>query len=71
MSCADRCAAGSGNAVPGGSREIASASYEEPQRNQDMTEFVEIPGRGPALAIDSGWREVADTAFGFIQRFVK
>ena len=27
-----------------------------------MTEIVEIPDRGHALTIDSGWREVADTA---------
>ena len=35
-------------------RAIAAASYEEQERNQDMTEFVEIPGRGHALTIDSG-----------------
>jgi hypothetical protein len=31
---------------------------------------VEIPDRGHALTIDSGWREVADKALGFVQRFV-
>ena len=35
-----------------------------------MTEIVEIPGRGHALTIDSGWREVADTALSFVKRFV-
>jgi non-heme chloroperoxidase len=34
-----------------------------------MTEFVEIPGRGHALTIDNGWREVADTALAFIKQF--
>ncbi|HEX3963951.1 MAG TPA: hypothetical protein VHZ03_46120 [Trebonia sp.] len=34
-----------------------------------MTEIVEMPGRGHALTIDSGWREVADTALAFAQRF--
>ena len=34
-----------------------------------MTEIVEIPGRGHALVIDSGWREVADTALAFVRRF--
>ena len=34
------------------------------------TEIVEVPGRGHALTIDSGWREVADTALKFVQRFV-
>ena len=35
-----------------------------------MTEIVEIKDRGHALTIDSGWREVADTALGFVERFV-
>jgi hypothetical protein len=35
-----------------------------------VTEILEIPNRGHALVIDSGWREVADTALGFVQRFV-
>jgi hypothetical protein len=26
--------------------------------------------RGHALVIDDGWREVADTALAFVQRFV-
>ncbi|MEA2576997.1 MAG: non-heme chloroperoxidase, partial [Chloroflexota bacterium] len=29
-----------------------------------------IPGRGHSLTIDSGWREVADIALAFVQRFV-
>jgi hypothetical protein len=33
-------------------------------------EIVEIPGRGHALTIDSGWREVAETALAFVKRFV-
>jgi non-heme chloroperoxidase len=49
---------------------IANASYKKQQRNDAVTEIVEMSGRGHALVIDSGWREVADTAFGFIQRFV-
>ena len=36
-----------------------------------MTEITEIEGRGHALTIDSGWREVCDTALQFVQRFVK
>jgi hypothetical protein len=27
--------------------------------------------RGHSLVIDSGWREVADTALSFVQRFIK
>jgi non-heme chloroperoxidase len=29
-----------------------------------------MPNRGHALTIDSGWREVADKALGFVKRFV-
>ncbi len=28
-----------------------------------------LPNRGHALTIDSGWREVADTALAFVKRF--
>ena len=49
---------------------IANAAYKRQKRNQGVTEIVEIPGRGHALVIDSGWREVADTALTFVQRFV-
>jgi non-heme chloroperoxidase len=49
---------------------IANASFKEQQDNSGTTEIVEIPNRGHALTIDSGWREVADTAFTFIKRFV-
>lgn len=34
-----------------------------------MAEIVEIPNRGHALTIGGGWREVADTALAFVQRF--
>ena len=50
---------------------IANASFKKQKRNENVTEIVEIPGRGHALTIDSGWREVADTALTFVQRFVK
>jgi hypothetical protein len=35
-----------------------------------VTEFAEIPNRGHSLTIDSGWREVAQTALDFVKRFV-
>jgi pimeloyl-ACP methyl ester carboxylesterase len=50
-------------------RAIADASYDKQKRNDSVTEFVEMPNRGHALTIDSGWREVADTALAFIKRF--
>ena len=34
-----------------------------------VTKQEQIPARGHALTIDSGWREVANTALGFINRF--
>ncbi len=48
---------------------IANASFKKQQRNEGVTEIKEIPGRGHALTIDNGWREVADTALGFVKRF--
>ncbi|MFC9328839.1 alpha/beta hydrolase [Kitasatospora sp. NPDC057015] len=50
---------------------ISAAAYKRQQRNPGPTEFTEIPGRGHSLTIDSGWREVAETALAFIERFVK
>lgn len=49
---------------------IANASYHREKRNEGVTEIVQMPNRGHALVIDSGWREVADVALKFIQRFV-
>jgi non-heme chloroperoxidase len=34
-----------------------------------VTEVARIPIRGHALTIDSGWRDVADNALAFVQRF--
>jgi non-heme chloroperoxidase len=48
---------------------IANGTYKRQARNPGVTEIVEIPNRGHALTIDSGWREVADTALAFIKRF--
>lgn len=49
---------------------IANASYKKQLRNEAaVTEIVEMPNRGHSLTIDSGWREVADTALAFVRRF--
>jgi len=48
---------------------MADGIYKKQQRNPSVTEIVELPNRGHALVIDSGWREVADTALTFIRRF--
>ena len=49
---------------------IANASYKRQKRNEGVTEITEMPNRGHALTIDSGWREVADKALSFIKRFI-
>jgi len=48
---------------------IANASYKRQRRNPAVTEITKVPNRGHSLTIDSGWREVADTALKFVQRF--
>ena len=48
---------------------IANASFKRQRRNEGVTEIVELKDRGHALVIDSGWREVADTALTFVRRF--
>ena len=48
---------------------IANASFKKQHRNKGVTEIIEIPNRGHALTIDSGWREVADVALAFVKRF--
>jgi pimeloyl-ACP methyl ester carboxylesterase len=48
---------------------IANASYKRQRRNSAVTEIAKIPNRGHSLTIDSGWREVANTALQFVQRF--
>jgi non-heme chloroperoxidase len=48
---------------------ISNASYKKQKRNEGVTEIVEVPGRGHALTIDSGWREVCDISLDFVKRF--
>ena len=50
---------------------VSDATYKKQLHNPGVTEFVEIPGRGHALTIDSGWREVADIALAFVKRFAQ
>jgi non-heme chloroperoxidase len=48
---------------------LANGAYKQQKDNAGVTEIVEIKGRGHALTIDSGWREVAETALAFVKRF--
>jgi alpha-beta hydrolase superfamily lysophospholipase len=47
---------------------ITNASYKRQARNADVTEITEIPGRGHALTIDSGWGDVAEKALAFVKK---
>jgi pimeloyl-ACP methyl ester carboxylesterase len=49
---------------------IANSSFKLQQHNPGVTEIIEMPNRGHSLTIDHGWREVADTALGFVKRFI-
>jgi pimeloyl-ACP methyl ester carboxylesterase len=49
---------------------IANATFHQQDNNDGITEIVEMPNRGHALTIDSGWREVATTALNFVRHFV-
>ena len=49
---------------------IANASYNQQKGNPGVTEIQKVPGRGHSLTIDNGWREVAQIALAFVQRFV-
>ena len=49
---------------------IANASYKRQQANRGVTEITRVEGRGHALIVDGGWRDVCDVALGFVQRFV-
>jgi non-heme chloroperoxidase len=49
---------------------ISHAAYKKQEHNEAVTEILEVPGRGHALTIDSGWRDVAETSLSFVRRFV-
>jgi pimeloyl-ACP methyl ester carboxylesterase len=48
---------------------IANAAFKRQRHNPAVTEIQKVPNRGHSLTIDSGWREVADRALAFVQRF--
>jgi non-heme chloroperoxidase len=49
---------------------LAHSAYKHQTKNLGTTEFVEMPKRGHALTIDSGWEQVARTALDFITTHV-
>jgi len=48
---------------------IANAAYNKQKKNEAVTEIKAVPNRGHSLTIDSGWREVAELALSFVNRF--
>jgi pimeloyl-ACP methyl ester carboxylesterase len=47
---------------------VSEAAYKRQLKNPGVTQYYEMPGRGHSLAMDHGWREVADVALGFINQ---
>jgi len=47
---------------------IAHASFDLQKSNAGVTEIFEMPNRGHALTVDSGWREVAQKSLAFVRR---
>jgi non-heme chloroperoxidase len=50
---------------------VAKASYKKQKRNAGVTEIVKVPERGHSLTIDHGWKDVAEIALSFVQRYAK
>ena len=48
---------------------IVNAAYRLQRRNPGVTEIAKMSSRGHSLTIDSGWRDVAETALAFVRRF--
>jgi pimeloyl-ACP methyl ester carboxylesterase len=48
---------------------ITEATYKIQSKNPGLTEIVTVPNRGHSLTIDRGWREVAQLALTFVNRF--
>ncbi|HEY6037843.1 MAG TPA: alpha/beta hydrolase [Kofleriaceae bacterium] len=48
---------------------VVSAAYERQKRNTNPTEIVAMEGRGHSLVIDKGWKDVAQLAADFVQRY--
>lgn len=48
---------------------MAKAAFKKQWRNAEaVTEYAALPGKGHSLVLDSGWRDVADTALEFLGR---
>jgi pimeloyl-ACP methyl ester carboxylesterase len=45
---------------------VTRATLKQYRHSEAVTELVEFPDRGHSLTIDSGWREVAESALGWL-----
>lgn len=61
-------AGGADHAVP---TSMVKAAYRIQHKHYGITELAEFDDRGHSLAIDSGWREVADATITFLERVLK
>jgi non-heme chloroperoxidase len=50
-------------------RALVRAAFKRQRRSPSVTEIEELPGRGHSLTVDHGWRDVADAALAFVDRF--
>jgi hypothetical protein len=55
---------------PTAPRAFTHGSYKKQLKNPEVTEYVEIEGRGHSLILDHGWPDVANPALTLIKRFL-
>jgi non-heme chloroperoxidase len=48
---------------------VSEAAYKRQQKNPGVTQYREMSGRGHSLAMDHGWREVAEAALAFVNDY--
>ena len=49
---------------------VTHAAFKIDSKNEGVTEFAELEGRGHSLIIDNGLRDVCGKALAFVKRFV-
>jgi non-heme chloroperoxidase len=47
---------------------LARATFKRQRRNLDVTDYVEVPGRGHSLVVDAGWEQVGQLALEFVAK---
>jgi non-heme chloroperoxidase len=49
---------------------ISRSSFKHEEKNDGVTEMIELADRGHSMTIDDNWQEVAETSLKFVGRFV-